>query len=389
MKTPKNKLHSLLLILPPLILTTLLVALVGIVDPWQIFHEQTTPFTTRYWDNQRYTNAGIINTSLAKDEGKTIIWLGTSMTENFITTEVAELLGYDKAVRLCISGGSPYEQYAVFDHALKTGRIDTVLWEVGNFIDGNEKRWRDDYKFPAYLYTDSFKDKLTYLTNLKAAEQSVNLLFGQGKWEVDIDKTSFWMDEHCKRGSFAGFLKQVNFDLRTPKLNTQIEADFPLLAEMKEYIRAHKEISFVLFLPPYSMYYRQVNADQTGRYLAYIRKLVSLAEQETNVSLYGFDILPEITGNLANYIDPTHFGLGVSRFILKSINSGLFKLSKENVEGYIRVLTEQIQNYAPNANTNNTIAFEGPVNEKAFTAYPPPHGPVNYSPEEAARRTRM
>ena len=77
-----------------------------IMDPFQIFRKHDHGFDS----NQRYQNVGLINSYLNSSDGYNSIIIGTSVTENFIPSEVENLLGWGKVLKLSASGASLFTQ---------------------------------------------------------------------------------------------------------------------------------------------------------------------------------------------------------------------------------------------------------------------------------------
>ncbi|MEE8575133.1 MAG: hypothetical protein V3T30_06950, partial [Thermodesulfobacteriota bacterium] len=136
-----------------------------LVDPFQIYH---TPFfrETTFLDNQRYQNPGLINSYLDSSKGYDSIIIGSSMTENFIPSEIQKTMGWGKVLKLSIAGGSNKARKLMVLKALQTGKVKNVIWEVFWRYGAPERdEFNREYRFPKYLYNETLLDDYKYLLN--------------------------------------------------------------------------------------------------------------------------------------------------------------------------------------------------------------------------------
>jgi hypothetical protein len=181
------------------------------------------------------------------------------------------------------------------------------------------------------------------------------------------------------------FLDTHDLEAVEKRFNT-IERCF---AHIKEIISPMTNVQFDFFIPPHCAIIWVCMDDQEVRnptgtrrgfndYIGGILYILNKIEASPNIRLYAFDDVAEITGNTANFFDDRHYGIGVNRYILKSIKAGKHRITKANVLEYLRRMADVLVHFDPAPNLEYTVSFEGPLteaSEKAFSSFPPPTGP--------------
>jgi hypothetical protein len=166
----------------------------------------------------------------------------------------------------------------------------------------------------------------------------------------------------------------------------EINAQFNTVPRSFDYIFekiSHRpDIAFHFFIPPYCAL-SWAHKESFSSYIGGLLYLLDTIETCPNIHVYAFDDVPEITCNAANYMDDGHYGLGVNRYILKSMKAGKHCITKANVLAYLRRMAAVLLHVDPTPDFDHTVSFEGPLNEhveKAFAAFPPPTGPTPLEP---------
>ena len=106
----------------------LIVALVVLVDPFEVYHKATAFIPPIESGTQSYSNAGI-----AKTYDYDSIIIGSSMTENFRPSQLDAALG-GRFVKLCVKGGTPDDAVAALKAATKEA-LATDTWQ--EFVRAN------------------------------------------------------------------------------------------------------------------------------------------------------------------------------------------------------------------------------------------------------------
>jgi hypothetical protein len=169
----------------------------------------------------------------------------------------------------------------------------------------------------------------------------------------------------------ATFVKTHSLEEIETRFKTRPCAIYFFLARASQ----RPDMTFVFFIPPFII---GRTAGIFAQYICGILYILDRIEALPNISLYAFDDVKAITGNLANYMDEIHQYIGVHRYMLRSMKVGKHRLTKENVLAYLRGIIEVIETFNPAPDWEHTVGFEGPYNaetEKVFARWPCPTGP--------------
>ena len=324
-----------------LILTTVFLVFIAAVniavDPLFQYHNPwfgLEPVIT----NERYQNAGVIKHF---DFDNAV--LGTSLSENFVISEVNDTFG-GSSVKLTMYGSSIYNMTYQLELMKKRevkpkiimcdmspilfeapndklkNPLPTFLYNYNPFDDGE------------YLWNFSILNDYTYQTVMLNANHSVpdyNTVF------VSEESKNFGREKalsHYSRPKVSSGTVDTEAYLSKEKKN---------LALFTQYIEAMAEIEFVFFFAPVSMLYwdeqTRLNRVPTlkAAYLEACKTLTSY--QNVKVYFWADNEMLEIMSDLDNYIDACHYNGQVSSEMLKRI---------KNIQGLINS-----SNYQPEVNT--------------------------------------
>ena len=320
------------------------------VDPFFHYHK---PDTEKYFytlDNQRNLNDGIV-----KNFDYDAIVTGTSMAENFRTTEMDSVFGVH-SVKIPFAGGSYKEINDTLAKALSNNpELVTIVraLDMEYFFDQKD-RMRDDLgEYPTYLYDDNIFNDIKYVFNRDIIFKRVysmlkaNDMPGFSPGVSPFDQYSFWMEMY----SFG-----ANSVLESQDMPEQAEGPVHITDEEKETIfenieqnvvslaREYPDTTFYYFFTPYSAawweakvtdgtIYKQIEAEQ------YVIEQILECD---NIRLYSFNNRTDITTDLNNYKDLTHYGVWINSLILKWMYNDQYMLTKEN---YVDYLTQELSFY--------------------------------------------
>lgn len=128
------------------------------IDPMFHYHAPLK-FLSYPLVNERYQNNGIV-----RHFDYDSVITGTSMTENFKTSEAQKLFGSD-FIKVAFSGGGYTEIGDNLKAAYDSGHeIKYVIWglDYDKMIYGKNYRYTEKGDFPDYLYNDSSLDDIKY-----------------------------------------------------------------------------------------------------------------------------------------------------------------------------------------------------------------------------------
>lgn len=308
--------------------------LTAFIDPLQFYHKATW-YNARFSTEERYQNPG-----LAKNFDYDTIIIGTSMTQNFVPSEVGELLG-GTAMKLSMEGSISEEHHLVANLALGTGKVKKVLWGL-DYFSLKSKSADSTYEIPEYMYDNKWWNDYPYWFNYTAYEQffkSVVLqLKGTPKQNLDYLSNWNWMvtfgkervaKAYEKANAEEGFFGLVE---ETPDV---LKANFE--RNILSLIKEHPDVEFYFYYPPYSVL-RQVawyNTNPTRfQYQIEMRKwMYEQFAQYPNVKLYDFQTA-DWTYDLDLYKDLSHHHMDVNKWIAEAIakDDPAYRVTDGNVD---------------------------------------------------------
>lgn len=305
--------------------------LVWVVDPYFHFHKPFVGMSYRLYD-ERYINDGI-----SRHFEFDAMITGTSMAQNFSTTEMDALFGV-QSVKETFSGAGFKETSDNLDRALsRNPELKTVVWSIEGLGLIRDKDWKWEGEFPNYLYDDNVFNDVSYLFNKTIVYQGVlpNLeMTLKGQKSTTMDEYSTWRKE-------TG-LQYILQTYDRNHVNTYIPAT--LEGDEVEMVRQNVEqnivnlankypdTTFYLFYPPFSICYwdslslegsmeRQFQAEQLA---------TELMLECPNIKLHNFYDQYDVITDLNNYRDKEHYAYWVNSMILEWMAEGTGLLTKDN-----------------------------------------------------------
>jgi len=313
------------------------------IDPYFHYHK---PELDRYFyslNNQRSQNDGI-----SKHFDYDTLVSGTSMTENFRTTEVDDIFDCT-SIKVAFSGGSYKEVNDNIEIALKNnGNLKTIIrcLDMERFMDSYDLMRLDLGQYPTYLYDSNPFNDVEYLLNR-------DIVFGRAyQMTLDNDKEDF------KPGitafdDYSRWQPSCVFGINTVSPNgvTVTETEQSHLSEVeKEVIKKnidlnvtsvadkYPDVDFYYFYSPYSVVtwnewktkgnlYKQLEAEAL---------ITELIVPHKNIHLFSYNNRTDITTDLNNYKDGPHYATWINSLILKWMHDGQYRLTEENYQEYLK-----------------------------------------------------
>lgn len=325
------------------ILTALLTAF---IDPLQFYHRPSW-YTPILSEQERYQNPG-----LAKNYEYDNIIIGTSMTENFLPSEVDASLG-GTTLKLSMEGSTVDEHYKIAKLALETGQVKQVLWGL-DYFSLKLATAEEEEDFPDYLYDGKLWTDYKYWFNSSVYKQFFQSIKStlNGQAEQDLEYLYNWNDEVTfgKQYVAKSYLKACDQEV---DYGTNEESVDQIKIYFNTYIRPlleeYPEVQFYFYYPPYSVM-RQVawyssNPVRFNNQLEIRQWIFEQFEQYSNVKLYDFQSAAEWTFNLDLYKDLSHHNGDVNTWIAEAIgeDNPLYRVTSDNIEGFNALLEEQAE----------------------------------------------
>lgn len=320
-------------------LLTTLALLIGlglstvIVDPYFHYHAPLEGLSYQLV-RERYINDGIV-----KHFPYDAIITGTSMTENFKTTEADELF-HAHFVKVPFSGSRLKEISNMLESAFSANKqINMVISSLDCYMICRDKdEMRENT--PEFMYDNNPFNDVQYVLNKKILfEDTLEVLCRtkEGTPMTSFDDYANWNKSH----QFGVAAIQEN----TPRsAYTQKQAEKTLSEEELEMlyenmtqnvisiVKDNPEIAFYYFFPPYSIIWWE-----KAFYEGNLRRQIQIYEvasemllEYDNVHLFSFLDEYKVITDLDNYRDLEHYGQEINSKMLKDFADGNHELTREN-----------------------------------------------------------
>jgi len=321
------------------------------VDPLQFYRKASYP--PLFSREQRYQNPG-----LAKNYDYNMIIIGSSMTENFLPTEVGKKLGGD-VLKLSTEGSTAKEQRMMADLAVGTGQVKKILWGL-DYFSLRENSVRDEASFPFYLYDDNVLDDYKYIFNISNVRHAFGALFlpkDQKPQYRNLETLNNWsyMSSYGAKKVMAkwkeAWLAEQTSGTSEPSLDLVKERFHENILSL---VKTHPEIEFIFYYPPYSVIRQQVWYSLNPQRFANQQEMkVYMYEQLSafdNVSIHDFQSDSSITYDLTKYKDLSHHSGSINQRIVDEIVAGTHKVTASNLERFNQDLERQVSTLVINEN---------------------------------------
>ena len=320
-----------------------------VVDPFH-YYRGLNPINRVFFPGfERYQNVG-----LARSFRYDTVILGSSVTENFLPSDVERVWG-GRAMKLSISGSTAHEQYLILRQAIRTGQVRRVLWGLdADAFYGGVQRVRDDQApFPYFMYRDPPIFNVEYPLSLWTLNLSLRVLKGWG--ERDLDALDTWY-KRFRYGAavvlkdWSGNCAQFAQKYRTGETGlprSEIgEMHESVRRNLLSLVRANPQIAFDLFFPPMSLLIYVPAASGLLNYSLPLRLFLAReAATAENVRLFDFQTVPALTDDLGRYKDMLHFDLATSRILIAAMHDGTWQVTPQRLAANNVRLIDEVNGY--------------------------------------------
>jgi hypothetical protein len=280
-----------------------------------------------------------------------MVIIGSSTSQNFKTSVVNELFDA-KSIKCAVAGASGKDMQLIFNEIIKRKKPKRVIQGIDfTSYAGPPDRLRDIW--PDYLYnmncTNFYKYFFDGYVIKKARKIDWSTLFDGKEHTFDHDRfSSFAKKETPTYNRLVESFYDVNYVLIiSDNFNAEAKESFKVnfIEEAKEY----PEIEFVLFFPPYSILswlkIEKLNQDDVDKYLQFRRFIVRECDMLKNVKVFDFQAVAEITHDLNNYYDVTHYSHNTNQLLLKLISENENEVDLQQCLINNALLRKQIVNF--------------------------------------------
>ncbi len=332
-----------------LLALTLLLACSGttaVIDPFFHYHAPLESLTYPL-NNQRYQNDGIV-----RHFDYDALITGTSMTENFKTSEFDALFG-TASVKVSYSGGTWAEMVDNLRRALASNpELKTVLFCIDEwFLFSGRDMIQADGAYPTYLYDDSLLNDTQYLLNkdiLCGSTLAVLEHTRQGNPTTSFDDYGSWVfpyDRDVVLGNYVrpeatGTIREFTAENRENLIRNLRETALALA-------EAYPETEFIYYFPPYSVlnWDSHQREGSVQRYVDAFALATELLLEKKNIRVFSFYTDFETITDLNNYRDTVHHSNNVNSLLLQRFAAGEYELTKENAAVHWQTVLEFYSGY--------------------------------------------
>lgn len=314
-----------------------------LVDPFQQYRIASKYVPTI--NNEMYFNPG-----LAKNYECTTAIIGSSMTENFNTSDFENIFG-GKALKLPYSGAMFHEEYKILDILFKHQSPENIVWAI-DLPYTEVPATKVARQFPEYLYDDSIVNDLPYLLNINIlSKYTKNAITNANKKSLDqeINDAYNWSAYHIfsRDTVLKGYKRSPITNEPSDKMINIEKVEENFSVNIEPLLKNNPDTQFHFFFAPYSILYWVDNYDSgiLERKLFQRAFLCEKLLQYPNAHIYDFQHLSDIVCNLDNYKDYSHYSPAINHLIAESMGKDDFKVTKEKLLENNSKITANLNNF--------------------------------------------
>lgn len=313
-----------------------------IIDPYFHFHGPLNGVSYRLY-SERYMNSGI-----ARNFEYDAVITGSSMNQNFKTSQMDDLFGTN-AIKITFSGAGFEEIKDNIEIALNSKNdVKYVLWGLDYNGLNREYDWQGYDEYPEYLYDNNPFNDISYIFNKTVLLEGLlnNILWNmKGEKTTTFDEYSAWeggrgwesISKTYKRSEEILPMETITEE-EIHRVKKNITENIVKLA------KAYPDTEFLLFYTPYSALYwesiyrkgwleKQIQMEQIATEL--------MLECE-NIKLFHFGQKTDITDDINNYRDKEHYVAEINDILMSWIAEDRGRVTKEN---YLQLLDWEREYY--------------------------------------------
>lgn len=318
------------------------------IDPLFHYHPPLADSFFYVLDHERSINDGI-----TRHFQYTGMITGTSMTENFKTSEAEALFG-GPFIKVPSFNSGYREINEITERALRRNPdlklvirgvdLDFVL------VDKDSLRYGESF-FPTYLYDDNPLNDIRYVLNRDILfSWTCGMLAdsrrpGYTPGIMSFDDYAIWYQLH-PFGKEAVCPEGLSNPVPGQAVHLTEEQRMSVLASCRQNLTdltdRYADVDFYFFIPPYSLAWwaEKVEDGTVYRLIEAERILIEEMLRHPNIRLFSWNDRPDITANLEEYKDRTHYGPKINSLMLAWMRDGTGLIDREHYEAYLERETE-------------------------------------------------
>lgn len=330
------KFSIITLIISSVILATC-AGIIVYVDPMFHYHKPIENLEYEIYD-ERYQNDGIM-----KNFDYDAIIIGTSMSENFKSSELNDLFNMH-SIKVCFSGST----YNEINERLKTAfvynkNIKMVVrgLDIWRLSENKDAMSYDHDMYPEYLYDSNLINDVQYLLSKEMLFKAHDVIeyTKSGKKTTNFDDYANWNDCYSfgKEAVLNEYIRKEKNDKEDVFTNDTYRKEHDnIMQNCVQIAIDNPNTDFYYFFTPVSICYFD-SFNQNRELAKYIQKEKCATEtmlQYDNIHLFSFFDDYDIILNLSNYKDYAHYGEWINSYILQAMKNNEHIITQENYKKY-------------------------------------------------------
>lgn len=320
-------------------------AAVVYIDPVFHYHKPLEGAAYLFYEGERYINDGI-----TRNFDYDAVITGTSMTENFKPSECDAVFGVT-SIKVPFAGAHYKEINENLKKAFQTDhtvRMVIRCMDTFTLIDDKDAQRQEDY--PVYLTDESLINDVRYILNKEMVYHAF-LYAAYGKREtktVDLDNYAGWESAEYGREYVLNHYQRhawiENAGLTEREINLIKEnVNQNIISTIEE----NPGCTFYLFFQPSSVLYYDYLFSRGEFYKIWQGQQLAAQKllEYKNVKLFGWADRYELTADLNEYRDMSHYRAHVNSRMLQWMADGTGLLTKQNQEAYFHACISFYENY--------------------------------------------
>ena len=286
----------------------LVIGLVVLVDPFEIYHRALFYIPSFRSETQSYSNAGV-----AKSFDYDSVLVGSSVTENSTPSVYEAALG-GRFVKLCMNGGTAMDHARMLEMAFRTHTIRRVVYGIDVFA--YPVYWTNQkMATPNYLYDANLLNDVYYWFNEDVLFKEIPYAFRHpGKMNEQGIRDWMYAWDPPELPSPESLRVKVADPVPAQQPSRMELIEMNIEHNLVSFIEAHPDTEFDLFFPPYSLSYwrNQMNNGQFEADMECRDRIIECVTDYANVRLYDFALMREWVTEYKNYYDYRHYTSGIN-----------------------------------------------------------------------------
>lgn len=326
----KNKFYKILLV--NLILIFILGGAIFTIDPYQRYRK---PF----YNKTVSINQIAVNPGLLKNYKYDSLILGSSMAQNFISEE-ANINLNGKFINVSIGGAQAKDLQIILRTAQENKNLKKILISLDIWgFEGNVPNGPRSYK---HLYDQNYLKDYKYLLNIQSWLDVLKILVKEKKnpYDLTFDGGNYiYKKENVLRDYEESKKLKNNKILNIEKIKNTIENTW--VKEIKE----NQNTEFIFYFPPYSILTYKMWGNTFFDYMNIKKTLIENMVSYSNVKIYDFQNIKEITHELDYYKDFSHYHPKINSWMLSEMKNNSNRVTLNNYKDKIKELIDQVKIY--------------------------------------------